>query len=125
MTITIDELYLGVVSLTARIPNSKERDDASVVAQAYYKNDDMNGLSKMYAQLKRLPSPFGFPTKKRYGRKVSLPPNVEASGMPDPKIYNYFSNYNSPLNTVPPQQITKPYPLYANFGAYDVKSMYI
>lgn len=125
MPITIDEMYLGVMSLTARVKNTKERDDIQTVARDAYANEDMKSLQQFYGRLKALPNAMSYTKgKPRIPRQVTIGPDFESSGMFNPRVYNYFSNYNSPLNTAPPQ-VSQPYPLYANFGAYDKKSLYI
>jgi hypothetical protein len=122
--ITIDEMYKGVVSLSARVKNSNERDDIIYMAQQAYAQEDMKTLQQFYGRLKALPMAMGYTKAKvQMPRKVELGSNFESSGMFNPRVYNYFSNYNSPLNTAP-AQISQPYPLYANFGAYDKKSLY-
>lgn len=124
MPITIDEMYQGVMSLTARVKNTKERDDIQTMAQQAYADEDMKVLQQFYGRLKSLPMAMSYTKgKPRLPRAVQLGSNFESSGMFNPRVYNYFSNYNSPLNTAPPQ-VSQPYPLYANFGAYDKKSLY-
>lgn len=124
MPITIDEMYLGVMSLTARVKNTTERDDIQTMAQDAYKQEDMKKLQQFYGRLKALPQAMSY-TKARphLPRQVQLGEKFEASGLFNPRMYNYFSNYNSPLNTGP-STVYQPYPLYANFGAYDKKSLY-
>lgn len=119
MPITIDEMYLAVMSLTGRVADTKERDDIQTLAQQAYAEEDMRALNRFFVQLKGMHPNTGAVRKMRRRGNVSLPANVEASGMPDPKVYNYYTNYNSPLNTGPPMQYSGAYPLYANFGAYD------
>ena len=122
--ITIDEMYKGVVSLSARIKNSNERDDLITMAQQAYSQEDMKTLQQFYGRLKALPMAMSYTKAKVHmPRAVQLGPNMETSGLFNPRVYNYFTNYNSPLNTAPPQ-VSQPYPLYANFGAYDKKSLY-
>lgn len=124
MPITIDEMFKGVISLTARVRNSKERDDIQTMAQEAYQNEEMGTLERLFARLRSLPAAMTYiKSKPRPPRKVVLGPDFESSGLFNPKVYNYFTNYNSPLNTGPPQ-VSQPYPLYANFGAYDKKSLY-
>lgn len=124
MPITIDEMYKGVISLSARVRNSKERDDIQTMAQQAYAEEDMKTLQQFYGRLKSLPMAMSYTKGKPHlPRAVQLGANFESSGMFNPRVYNYFSNYNSPLNTAPPQ-MSQPYPLYANFGAYDKKSLY-
>lgn len=122
--LTIDEMYLGVMSLTARVKNAKERDDIQTMAQDAYAKEDMSRLQQFYGRLKQLPQAMSYTkAKPRLPRAVQLGSDFETSGLFNPRVYNYFSNYNSPLNTAPPQ-VSQPYPLYANFGAYDKKSLY-
>lgn len=124
MPITIDEMYLGVMSLTNRVKNTKERDDIQTMAQNAYAQEDMKTLQQFYGRLKSLPQAMSYTKAKVHvPRPVQLGPNFESSGMFNPRVYNYFSNYNSPLNTGP-STVYQPYPLYANFGAYDKKSLY-
>lgn len=120
----MDELFKGVISLTARVRNTKERDDIQTMAEEAYQNENVKALTQLFGRLRSLPPAMTYiKSKPRPYRQVVLGPNYEASGMLDPKVYNYFTNYNSPLNTGPPQ-VSQPYPLYANFGAYDKKSLY-
>jgi hypothetical protein len=120
----MDELFKGVISLTARVRNTKERDDIQTMAEEAYQNENVKALTQLFGRLRSLPPAMTYiKSKPRPYRQVVLGPNTEASGLPNPKIYNYFTNYNSPLNTGPPQ-VSQPYPLYANFGAYDKKSLY-
>jgi len=124
MPVTIDELFKGVISLTARVRNTKERDDIQTMAEEAYQSEKMAVLERLFGRLRSLPPAMTYiKSRPRPARQVVLGPQIEASGMPNPKIYNYFTNYNSPLNTGPPQ-VSQPYPLYANFGAYDKKSLY-
>lgn len=124
MPITIDEMYLGVMSLTARVKNTKERDDIQTVARDAYANEDMKTLQQFYGRLKALPQAMSYTKGKVQMRKtVQLAPDMETSGLFNPRVYDYFSNFNSPLNTGP-STVYQPYPLYANFGAYDKKSLY-
>lgn len=124
MPITIDEMFKGVISLTARVRNTKERDDIQTMAEEAYQNENMPALTQLFGRLRSLPPAMTYiKSRPRPARQVVLGPKYEASGMLDPNVYNYFTNYNSPLNTGPPQ-VSQPYPLYANFGAYDKKSLY-
>ena len=124
MPITIDEMYLGVMSLTARIKNSMERDDIQTMARDAYAQEDMKTLQQFYSRLKSLPQAMTYTKAKPHIRKtIHLGDKYESSGLFNPRVYNYFSNYNSPLNTGP-STVYEPYPLYANFGAYDKKSLY-
>lgn len=119
MPITIDEMYLAVVSLTGRVVNSKERDDIQTMAQEAYAQEDMKALNALFTRLRAMRPMTGAVRQVKRRGPITLPANVEASGMPDPKVYNYYTNYNSPLNMGPPPQFSGAYPLYANFGAYD------
>lgn len=124
MPITIDEMYLGVMSLTARVKNTNERNDIQTMAQDAYANEDMKRLQQFYGRLKSLPQAMSYTkAKPRIARPIVLSSDFESSGLFNPNVYNYFSNYNSPLNTGP-SETYQPYPLYANFGAYDKKSLY-
>lgn len=124
MPVTIDEMFKGVISLTARVRNTKERDDIQTMAEEAYQNENMAVLERLFSRLRSLPAAMTYikSTPRPY-RQVVLGPKYESSGLLNPQVYNYFTNYNSPLNTAPPQ-VSQPYPLYANFGAYDKKSLY-
>lgn len=118
---TLDQLYADVMSLTQRIPDANTRNDYQQTAMEAYRNQEVAKLRQYKAMFSRLqPPPTQSPQKPR--QKVVLKPNEEASGMPNPRVYNYFSNFNSPLNP-PPRRIQKPYPLYANFGAYNKQNI--
>lgn len=118
---TIDQVFSGVISKSCRIKNSNERADFQQLARQAYINDDVRRLKQLDRIVSHL-SECGMPmppvVPKSTPAPVKLGPNTETSGMPNPRVYNYYSNYNSPLNQQTPP-IQKPYPLYANFGAYD------
>lgn len=121
MRATIDQVYSAVISKSCRIKDSDERADFQQLARQAYINDDMRKLKQYDRIVSSLPEcamPTPYVQPKQIPPPKKLAPGFEASGMPDPSRYHYFSNYNSPLNQQQPKtQI--PYPLYANFGAYN------
>lgn len=115
---TLDQVYEDTKALTERVQSSRRRADILQIMQGAYINSNMGELVRIEHMLSKLP-PVTIPAPKtpHVPKTVKLGPNEEASGMPDPKIYNYFTNFNSPLNQLP-LQFSKSYPLYNNFGAY-------
>lgn len=115
---TIDQLYADVMSLTSRITSGFERNDYQQMSKMAYINEDVRKLYQFQRVLSNLKStPMTEPVVKM-PKKVGLTPNEEASGMNNPRVYNYYTNFNSPLNNQV-MQVATPYPLYSNFGAYN------
>lgn len=122
---TIDQIFADVISNSCRIKNSNERADFQQLARQAYINDDMRKLKQYHRMVRQLPQTC-MPTQPTIPtsvpRPVQIPANMTPSGMPVVRTYDYFSNYNSPLNQQQPA-MQKPYPLYANFGAYNKENI--
>ena len=116
---TIDQLYQTVISLTARVPDAFKRSDYQQMARMAYVNEDARGLHSLQRQLVMMPV-VGIrePRKAHIPAQQKLAPMELPSGMPSPSVYNYFSNFNSPLNNLQPK-LAQSFPLYSNFGAYN------
>lgn len=115
----IDVLYSQIISKTCRIKNAAERNDFITLVQEAYITSNVRRLKQYYRIVNNLSPCVETPeVSGRQPPKRQLGPNEEASGMPNPRVYNYYSNFNSPKNGV---STPKPpsYPLYANFGAYN------
>lgn len=117
MNRTIDELFAEVISLSARVQDTNKRNDYQQLARIAYQIEDYKQLRQFRATFQALPPLKGF-APQRPRPHVKLASDEEASGMLNPRVYNYFSNFNSPLNP-PPRKLAYAYPLYANFGGYD------
>lgn len=122
---TIDQIFADVISKSCRIKNSNERADFQQLARQAYINDDLRKLrqyQRMVSQLPQtcMPAQPGIPTQ--VPRPVQVPSTMNPDGTFVTRRYDYFSDFNSPLNQqIPTMQ--KPYPLYANFGAYNKENI--
>jgi hypothetical protein len=115
---TIDQIYADVMSLTERLTNGFERNDYQQMTKMAYLNEDMKKLYQFQRMLSNLPAPPTSTPSVKMPKKVSLKPNEEASGMNNPRVYDYYTNFNNPKNNQP-MQLATAYPLYSNFGAYN------
>lgn len=120
---TIDQIFADVISNSCRIKNSNERADFQQLARQAYINDELRKLKQYHRMVKQLPQTCtptqpGIPTS--VPNVTVIPSNMLASGMPIDRTY--YSNFNSPLNQQNPA-MQKPYPLYANFGAYNKENI--
>lgn len=121
---TIDTVYQDVISMTARVSDAFRRDDIQQRARIAYVNEQMGVLRRMKKQLEAFAPVYIKPTTYPHSAPAqkTLGSNMEASGMPNPRVYNYYTNFNSPKNNL----VVKPaqsFPLYSNFGAYNKQNV--
>ena len=132
---TIDQVYSMIVRSSRDMSDDKKREAFLQEAREHYYQRDQAKLQKMLGAL-----PLMTPGLSRAGAlgeglyasqgrglyaattggsvQQSRRKFMEADGMPDPSIYNYFSDFDSPLKQKTPA-LTKSYPLYNQFGAYN------
>jgi hypothetical protein len=115
---TLDQLYADVMSLTSRITSGFERNDYQQLSKMAYINEDVRKLSQFKRILSNLKPTVMTEPSVKLPKQVSLKPNEEASGMNNPRVYQYYTNFNSPLNNQV-MQLAPSFPLYSNFGAYN------
>lgn len=115
---TIDQVYSMVVRSARDITDNTKRQAFLQKARMHHYQHDTKGLQSMLSTVGE-----GLYGRGMYGagynpKKVVQRKFMEVDGMPDPTIYNYFSDFDSPLKQTAPKP-AKSYPLYNQFGAYN------
>ena len=121
---TIDQVYSMIVRSARDMTDDKKREAYLQKAREHYYQRDQAKLQSMLSSSKGT----GMCGEGLYGagmcgsgfkpKNISQRKYMEADGMPDPSIYNYFSDFDSPLKQTRPP-MAKAYPLYNQFGAYN------
>lgn len=120
---TIDQVYSMVVQSARDITDNTKRQAFLQKARMHHYQHEMTALQKMLTTAGQGLFGQGMCGQGMYGagynpKKVVQRKFMEVDGMPDPSIYNYFSDFDSPLRQMP-QKPAKSYPLYNQFGAYN------
>ena len=119
---TIDQIYSMVVRSSRDIADNTKRQAFLQKARMHHYQHETKALQSMLSTVGGCIGQglygqgiygAGYNPKKVVQRKF-----MEVDGMPDPSIYNYFSDFDSPLKQTA-QKPAKAYPLYNQFGAYN------